>query len=323
MYRNDRLVSKTWDYDQVSELYSDKIANSVDEYLKGSPLRLNNKLPVEVYVFQESYKGRFKVGSIKPGESLFLQDDSISDGDVLHFLYNPQKNQPGSYSHICPSHSVTKRHGTILIGTVSSYTKTYRRDISAGGDVSSINVHNMLPWDLVVAISGKPVMYIQKNRELNNSRYNGDITVSPSVYFDNLNQGINIGTKFDIYANLDGSVPSVDLSKNKYLYSFVLNDIDQDRIIVGVISSVIDQSRMTGINSKNSGKALYRLGSVDNKEPIFVPGERTFYAFNAKNGPGTDRKRATINSNVRSTNPLARHKMLSGNNVIRGHEIGI
>jgi hypothetical protein len=321
MYRDDRLVTKTWDYNQVSQLYSDKIAQTVDQYLAGSPLRLNNKLPVEVHVFQESYRGKFNVGSIKPAESLFLRDDSISDGDVLHFLYKPQSSS--SYSHICPSHSVTKRHGTILIGTVSSYTKTYRRDISPGGDVNSINVHNMLPWDLVVAIAGKPVMYVQKNRELNNPRYNGDITVSPSVYFDDIRRGVNIGTKFDIFANLEGNEPSVDLTKNKFLYSFVLNDIDQDRIIVGVVSPVIDQSRMTGINSKNSGKALYRLGNIDKVEPVFVPGERTFYAFNAKNGPGTDKKRATLGSNVRSTNPLARHKMLSGNNVITGPNIGM
>ena len=321
MYRDDRLITKTWDYNQVSQLYSDKIAQTVDQYLAGSPLRLNNKLPVEVQVFQESYKGKFNVGSIRPTESLFLRDDSISDGDVLHFLYKPQNSS--LYSHICPSHSVTKRHGTILIGTVSSYTKTYRRDMSPGGDVNSINVHNMLPWELVVAIAGKPVMYIQKNRELNNPRYNGDITVSPSVYFDDIRRGVNIGTKFDIYANLDGNEPSVDLTKNKFLYSFVLNDIDQDRIIVGVVSPVIDQSRMTGINSKNSGKALYRLGNTDKVEPIFVPGERTFYAFNAKNGPGTDKKRATLGSNVISTNPLARHKMLSGNNVITGPNIGM
>lgn len=323
MYRDDRLVSKTWDYNQVSQLYSDKIAESVDQYLKGSPLRLNNKLPVEVYVMQESYKGQFNVGSIKPGESLFLRDDSVSDGDILHFLYTPQYKSKGSYNHISPSHSVTKRHGTILIGTISSYTQTYRRDISPGGDVSSINVHNMLPWNLVIAIGAKPVMYIQKNYELDNPRYNGDITVSPSVYYDNLNQGIKLGTKFDVYANLDGVEPTVDLSKNKYLYSFVLNDTDQDRIIIGVISSVIDQSRMTGVNSKNSGRAIYRLGSEESTEPKFVPGEHTFYAFNAKNGAGTDKKRATINSNVRSTNPSARHKMLSGNNVITGPMIGM
>jgi hypothetical protein len=115
----------------------------------------------------------------------------------------------------------------------------------------------------------------------------------------------------------------MDINKLTYLFSFTINDIDEDRIIIGVVSSVIDRSIMTGVNSKNSGRAIYRLGNDDpyGKTPIFTPGRNSVYAFNEKYGKGTDKHRNTFGSNERSTVETARYKQLSGANVLRGNEI--
>jgi hypothetical protein len=168
-------------------------------------------------------------------------------------------------------------------------------------------------------------MYIQSNRNLDSFTYNGNISVSPSVYYDDLNQGVDVGTKFSVYANTAFSKPTNDINKLTYLYSFTINDIDEDRIIIGVISSVIDKSNMTGLDSKNSGRAIYRLGKDEpayNDTPTFTSGRGTQYAFNDKYGKGTDKHRNTFGSDKRSTVETARYKQLSGANILKGTEIG-
>jgi len=325
--------TKTWTYDLISHQYPDKYAKVVDDYLEGSPIKVVNKLPVKVYAVVQRGLAFVIQFDLEPRGSTLLGWNDIQDADLISFYYNPSGkddttaiNKDG-LRHVCPTHSITKRHGTILVGNVSSYVQTYKRDVSPNSDLSSINVHNMLPWDLTITKSGsnRVVMYVQGNRSLDSFTYNGDITVSPSVYYDDFNQGVDVGTSFSIYANTKFSQPTTDINKLTYLYSFTINDIDEDRIIVGVISSVIDKSNMTGVDSKNSGKSIYRLGNNEpayNDTPTFIPGRQTYYAFDQKYGKGTDKHRNSLNSNVRSTVQTARYKQLSGANILRGSEIG-
>ena len=329
----DNGISKTWDYDVISQQYSDRYGQVVDNYMNGYPIKVLSKLPVKIYVtVQRGLNGVLQT-EIEPRSHVLLPWNEIEDGDLISFYYDPtltnskQVIDNDSLRHVCPTHSITKRHGTILVGNVSSYTQTYKRDISPGGDLSSINVHNMLPWNLTITRGGsdQAVMYVQANRNLDDFTYNGDISISPSVYYDNHNQGVDVGTKFNVFANINNiSIPTTNTNKLTYLYSFSINDIDEDRIIIGVISSVIDKSVMTGVNSKNSGRALYRLGdSVNERDsnPVFTPGRNTIYAFHEKYGKGTDKHRNTFNSDKRSTVETARYKQLSGANVLKGDQI--
>lgn len=319
-------VSKVWDYETLDNQYSDQYAKIVDNYLEGSPIKVLSKLPVKIYVTVQRGLKVVMETTIESRNYVFLPYDKIENGDLINFYYDPTGKNDGNFDnlrHVAPTHSITTRHGTILVGNVSSVNKTYKRDISPGRDLSSINVHNMLPWDLTILKGVKPVMYVQKNQNLDNVKYNGNITISPSVYYDDLNQGVDIGTSFNVYANTKFGKPTMDINKLTYLFSFTINDIDEDRIIIGVVSSVIDRSIMTGVNSKNSGRAIYRLGNDDpyGKTPIFTPGRNSVYAFNEKYGKGTDKHRNTFGSNERSTVETARYKQLSGANVLRGNEI--
>lgn len=325
--------SHIWTYDRISEQYPDKYAKVVDDYLENYPIKLINKLPVKVYaVVQRGLKFVMQT-EIEPRGETLIPYENIEDADLISFYYNPLgKNdvsiiEKDGLRHVCPTHSITKRHGTILVGNVSSYVQTYKRDISPGGDLSSINVHNMLPWDLTITKGegGRVAMFVQKNTNLDDFRYNGNIAISPSVYYDNLNQGVDVGTKFNVYANTSFSNPTTDINKLDYLFSFTINDIDEDRVIIGVVSSVIDKSVMTGINSKNSGRAIYRLGSNEpgqNDVAKFIPGRNTQYAFHDKYGRGTDKHRNSFGSDKRSTVETARYKQLSGANVLYGDQIG-
>lgn len=325
--------SHIWTYDKISQQYSDKYAKKVDEYLQGYPIKLLNKLPVKVYVVVQRNLKFVMQTEVNPRGETLIPYENIEDGDLASFYYDPSGKdnkevvEQDGLRHVCPTHSITKRHGTILVGNVSSYVQTYRRDISAGGDLSSINVHNMLPWDLTITKGegGRVAMFVQGNRSLDDFKYNGNIAVSPSVYYDDLNQGVDIGTKFNVYADTAFSKPTTNINDLTYLFSFTINDVDEDRIIVGVVSSVIDKSVMTGINSKNSGRAIYRLGSNEpgqNSVAEFVPGRNTKYAFHDKYGISTDKHRNTFNSQERSTVETARYKQLSGANVLRGDQIG-
>ena len=44
-----------------------------------------------------------------------------------------------------------------------------------------------------------PIVYVERNCRFRKLKHHGDLTVSPSVYFDNLNQGLKLGTKFDVF----------------------------------------------------------------------------------------------------------------------------
>jgi hypothetical protein len=338
MYRQNQNTqnisdTKTWTYDVISQQYPDKYAKVVDDYLDGSPIKVVNKLPIKVYAVVQRGLNFVMQFDLEPRGSTFLKWNEIQDADLVSFYYNPSgKNnesviEKDGLRHVCPTHSITKRHGTILVANVSSYVQTYKRDVSPSSDLSSINVHNMLPWDLTITKSGsnRVAMYVQANRSLDSFTYNGNIAMSPSVYYDNFNQGVDVGTKFSVYANTTFSEPTNDINKLTYLYSFTINDIDEDRIIIGVISSVIDKSNMTGLDSKNSGRAIYRLGKNEpayNDTPTFIPGRQTYYAFDQKYGKGSDKHRNTFGSDKRSTVETARYKQLSGANVLYGDQIG-
>ena len=332
-----------WRYDDITSYPSDKLSRDIDNFNSKihDSLTFINKLPVHIKVIQEPIGENINVqdriidrGILYAKNTLKVPYNEIIDGDLFHFI------DPHSGKFICRSYSVTKRHGTVLVGNVAAYSETYKRDISAGGDLSSVNIHNLLPWPIIITVGptggsvGTPdivsplresssILKIQANVDLNNPKYHGDITVSPSVYFDNLNQGINIGTQFEVYISIPSSNGE---GLTQHLYTFTINDNNEDRIFIGIVSPIIDQSELTGISGdymlaprNTTGRAIYRLGKKerDMSKPDFFPGELN-YAFNAKNASRTDNLRTTFDSNIRSTVPLARYKKLSGVDVISG-----
>jgi hypothetical protein len=326
-----------WNYESITNQPSDRLTKNIDKFDADTKqyIKLINKLPVDIAVVQETIGKNINIesapiyrGVLKSKSVLEINYNELTDGDLLHFIDPNSKD----IKFICRSYDVTKRHGDILVGNVASYTETYKRDISAGGDISSINIHNLLGWPVVIttgrtggSIAGNNDIYniinVQANINLQNPRYHGDLTMSPSSYFDNLNQGINIGTTFEVYASIN--------NMSHHLYSFTINDNNEDRIFIGITSAIIDQSELTGISGSymlapqnTTGRAIYRLGSSerDLSKPNFLPGQLPNYAFDAKNSNNTDKLRNTINNNSknRSTVPLARYKDLSGRNVISG-----
>jgi hypothetical protein len=168
-------------------------------------------------------------------------------------------------------------------------------------------------------------MYIDANVDLGNSSHHGDMTTAPSVYFDDLNMGIQLGTQFEVF--IDGTKKStfsggIVNAPTKSLYTFVINDIDVADIFIGGVSPAIDLHEATGanmdINFKSvTGRAIYRLGE---DRLSFALKYNDSMAILPKNGPGTDMHRNSFNKDnsykYRSTNPSARHKQLSGGNIV-------
>lgn len=301
-----------WSYASLSDQPSDRLGKYVDNIIEGRPIVLTNKLPVDLLVIQDI---RFTdiskyVGELKSRGTLELSGDSVQDGDIFNFVYrDPISNTP---KFACKSHAITKRQGGILVGNVSSFISVFKRDFSAGGDMTSINIHNLLPWPLTIELDKKPVMYIERNIDLGNPQHHGDLTVSPSVYFDNFNRGINLGTTFDVYAGIQYPQSSTSGQKT-YLYSFSLSDIDVDHIFIGDVAPIIDRKNFTSatpaLYQKNTtGRSIYRIGS---EAPFSKAGD-----ILEKNSPKADLARNSFSHpNVRSTVPSARYKKLSGENV--------
>lgn len=123
-----------------------------DKMLLGTDLYIYNCLPVSVFVVcEERMNGKIHPIGLAQECSMFTISDElgVNDGDILIFLSKDQR------SVISPSHRVVKRNGTIIIGGVSSHTNTFKRDYHPNGDVSSINIYNMLPWPLSISLEHK------------------------------------------------------------------------------------------------------------------------------------------------------------------------
>lgn len=303
-------------YNRLNDQTQDIEAKRIDKMIENIPFTIVNKLPVDIIVTQES---GYTLPLIKPVQNLLPSLNSITlstarDGDVLHFQYFNFNEK--SLKFVCPSHIISKRTGRLYVGNVSSYTKTYKRDTHPGGDISSINVHNLLPWDIYLYKNDDhhPSILVQSNSDnLEIERYRGDLTMSPMVYYDNRNMGLHIGTKFRVYASINPKAPTK-------LYDFYISDIDEDHILIGDVSPQIDEHTSTGANPQiytvmHTGAAIYRMS---NPIPISFPGGITGGAqIRGKNIPGYDMHRVTIhNLDKTSTIPTARFKKLSGENVI-------
>jgi hypothetical protein len=313
-------------------------AKKLDKVIQGYPLTLINRLPLDIIILQEilySDNGIREVGILKAHGILKIPDNQIKDGDTLHF----QWNNKGYKQFVCPSHRVIKRLWRIFVGTVVSYTKTYKRDWHPGGDVSSINIHNLLPWPIIVYTNDSrgmsvPIVYVERNVDLGNPKHHGDLTVSPSVYFDNLNQGLKLGTKFDVF--IDNRQYKEIPSK---LYSFVLDDIDTGRIFIGGVNTKVDEHTATGANPdiytvSNTGRAIFRAGIYNpldvspaiNKLGTVPEGITGGVIVKGKNAPREDKHRnSRINidkdQRIRSTIPSIRYKKLSDEGTICGFSL--
>jgi hypothetical protein len=316
-------------YNVFSELdhqNSDIIAHYIDEKneLSGDPVVLINKLPIEIFVTQDliNFNKTLFVGKIAAHGTLKLPYNSVTDGDTFRFEYC------GSFYNnielpkrcfVCPSHSVTKRHGSIIIGTVSSYAATFRRDIMASNDIASINMHNMLPWPVMITIDEKPIIYLQGNIDLENKYYHGDLTTSPSVYYDNFNMGIKLDTIFKAKVNIKNKNPKESKDSWLDLYSFCIGDKDLSEIFIGMTSTLIDKKLLTSTTpgkypQNTTGTSIYRLGMVE----LDKTGSRgKTLSLIPKNFPPEDKNRTNfIYPSQRSTVPYARYKQLSNGNII-------
>lgn len=318
-----------WFYDELSNQPSDKLCGYLDLHYDCVPVVFINNLPLDVLIIQESSSVDHSlkvisnnlpppidfvinnisniVGIVKGSQGkLTLNSKNVKDGDIFYF-----KNTANTM-FVCPSYRIVKRHGNVLIGSVSTFTGTFKRDISAGGDLSSVNFRNLLPWPLLIKTKGKVVAYVDQNVDLGSPNHHGDLTVSPSVYYDNLNQGVNIGTHFDVYIVFN---KGNKLMKEVFFLSFIIHDNDVHDIFIGNVTSQIDKKNLTDVNSdisdyngNYSGRAIYRLGG-------------DFQRIIEKNSTsncsqGIDKNRNTLyHRNIRSTVPLARYMKVSGENV--------
>lgn len=317
---------------QVSDIY----CKDIDEKIQNDPIVFHNKLPINIIVLYEKNthdtirgpSGQVqKIGEINAQKTLALSVEfskSVNNGDLFHFMYtkNPIENSPQKnnnpfvpsgngtgYLYACPSINITKRHGSILVGGVSTYTKTFRRDIHPGGDISSINVHNLLAWPLTIYKDGRKVMYIEPNIYLESPYHHNDMTITPSVYYDNFNLGLNVGTTFEVYMNVG--------EKLIKLYDFMLNDIDENIILIGNVSPLVDSSVATGANEyitkkQQTGRAIYRIGP-----DLQVPFNHNIGVL-SKNSNQSNLRRTTYSSDKIYTVPSARYPRLSGDNIIKG-----
>jgi len=307
-------------YNRLNFQTPDLEATRIDNLIRNKPFVIINKLPVDISIIQEDNESS-PITMI--GRSMMLpargriEMDDAKDGVILHFQYkDPRTNK---LDFVCPSHKILKRTGKLFVGGVTSYTKTYRRDIHPGGDISSINVHNLLPWDIILYTNGAPVMNVQRNLDLGTAKHHGDLTVSPYVYYDNNRQGLKIGTSFEVFAFIPKG--GVDTTKSlTKLYSFMIDDIDLNHIFVGDPNPQIDEHTSTGANPQiysvqHTGRAIYRFS-----EPIqaVMPGGITGGGqMMGKNYPGQDKHRLHQgNSRIKSTVPSARFKKLSGANIV-------
>lgn len=309
-------------FNELDDQNSDILAHYIDENneLSGKPVVLVNNLPIDIFVTQDlvNLNKTLYVGKIPAHGTLKLPYNSVTDGDVFRFEYSGSiinnMELPKRY-FVCPSHSITKRHGSIIIGTVSSYAATFRRDIMASNDIASINMHNMLPWPVLITIDEKPIIYLQGNIDLENKYYHGDLTTSPSVYYDNFNMGIKLDTIFKAKVNIENKNPPVWID----LYSFIIGDKDLSEIFIGMTSTLIDKKIFTSTTpgkypQNTTGSSIYRLGTIEldktgarGKQMSLIP----------KNFPPEDKNRTNfIYPSQRSTVPYARYKQLSNGNVI-------
>jgi hypothetical protein len=338
-----KLYQSTIYYDRLNDQNSDKVAHYLDSQIKNIPTTLINHLPVNISIFLEkkwSHKIYF-IGIIKEKSTFKISFDLIEDGDLLHFKDSTQQN------FILKSHIFIRRLSSILLGNVTTSTKTFKRNVHPGADLSSVNMYNMLPFPLAIYMAtgntvnnkkadqiggqttfdfGKntPAVLLDANNFLGSPEHHGDRTMAPTVYFDNLGFGINIGTIFYVFAIMrEKKLNEMSTNKKVYLYAFMINSTDNTDIFIGDISPIIGESNFTEVSpplhEKNTtGRAIYRLGeeqdSMGNVGNMHFPtGERM---ITPKNYPPLDKPRNSMNNHgVYATVPSAKYRDVSGKNV--------
>ncbi len=308
-------------YNKITNQPSDIEADYRDDIMKNEPVKFDNQLHIDIVVYHEQNSiltrspGMItQVGTVKSKKILSIDGNNFFDGDIFHFVFvDEKKNQ----HFVCPSCYLIKRQGTIKIGCVVSFTESFKRDIHPGGDVSSIVLHNLLPFQIIIKPkNSKNVIKLDANPYLGHSKHHGDFSMAPYVYYDDMNNGIKLDSKYDVFIG------------NEYLYSFELNDIDIHHIFIGATSKSVGQQVSTGGNAEinsitHTGRIKYRM--AEGRSPVMPGGITAGVSVPSKNFPGTDKHRAnlTLNKNhkERSTVPTARYIKLSGENTACGISI--
>ena len=250
------------------------------------PVVLTNALPVHVIVTQERLHPRSTntLGQLKPHGTMEIDQGVLQGGDLLHFQHG---NDHGENHFVTPSMEYRPHHGSITVGSIAASNGGWNRDIHPNGDISSIRMRNMLPWPIFVYHNNRKVGWIQPNKNLGSDEH-GNVLAAPFIYFDDGNMGLKLGDTFQL--RIDNSKVRGVPEK---LYSFALTDRNISEIMIGQGNVEIGQS----VKPSSFG---YRLGSND-----MFP--RTH------NAVGTDDHRSSFH---RSRVPVARHKVLSGANVV-------
>jgi len=271
----------------ITEQPQDVIRDGINNEIENNPVTLKNSLPFHIVVFQErddlSYSGSRRLSQLRPNESIEVTPGVIKTGDLLHFMYfGPSVKSQGHF--VTPSILVRKHLGIINIGSVVSAQGGYNRDIHPNGDISSVRIHNMLPWPLYISHNNKRVGFVGGNRTLGTKEH-GNMLASPAIYFDNGNMGLKLGDKFQIFVD-NSLAPEIP----RYLYSFSVVDRNVSEIFIGQGSTETDSSHKPENYAYNLGLSHF---------------PRTHNAL------GTDLHRQKGNRI-----PIAKYRALSGNNVV-------
>jgi len=277
----------TWRHLGLTDQPQDLMRRRASQSISCLPVVLKNALPVHVIVTQERKHPDMinELGQLEPHGTMQVQPGVLQGGDLLHFKYG---NETGCNYFVTPSMEYREHQGNITVGSIAASHGGWKRDIHPNGDVSSIRIRNMLPWPLFVYHNGNQVAWVQQNQSLGTSEH-GNVLAAPYIYFDNGNMGLKLGDTFELRIDNRGErdVPTK-------LYGFALHDRNIAEIIVGQGNVEIGRSE----KPSNFG---YRLG----------PGGMFPRTHNAV---GTDVPRSSL---PRSRVPAARHKVLSGSNVMK------
>lgn len=197
--------------------------------------QLTNLLNVKIQVYVARNGQHGKLGEISPQGRVHYTTLVVKD--VLYFTYNGVT--------VAPPYEIESTTGdNILIGGVSAVMPHLPPDYRSGPDIQSLNIRNFLPWGL------KMYHITQQGNELValiSPCVNGAVS---NVYYDNQNEGIKIGDKFEIEVSHPG-VP-------EKLYSFMVTDKHLTTIIIGSVTTNSDPQAQSFQNS-------YSLTSIHSK----------------------------------------------------------
>ena len=320
-------------YPTLSDQPSDILIRQQERVLAPQSLIIYNKLPIDIQVFRERAalpgddmqsilpSNTISLGVIPASGRSEIDGSAIILNDLLNFkTYTVYNGQPLPSKFVTPSMRVRRRLGDITIGSVVSAQNGYNRDITSWCDISSIKLHNMLMWPLVICHNGIPKIALKANQDLGKQEH-GNLITSPYAYYDNGGMGIKIGDQFTVYTADEHNSQKCGME----LYTFSINDRNTSEIFIGQGSTEVDVSikpenysyRLS--NTKKSGVYIspsdYANKKCDGKCGKCNNCKKTYFPL-AHNSRGIDLMRQHGTKGTASTQPYAKYRMVSKVNVV-------